>query len=60
MECKIQLCRPFYKRIAARPSRPARLAPDVANTLLAAPRKGLLLVVAAGAPPVAVPAGGAT
>lgn len=34
------------------------LAPDAANALLAAPRNGLLDAVAAGAPPVAVPAGG--
>lgn len=52
--------RPFYNRIAARPSRPTRLAPDAAKALLAAPRNALLDVVAAGAPPVAVPAGGAT
>lgn len=58
MECKIRE-RPamsLYNRIAARPSRAARPAPDAAYALLAAPRNCLLDVVAAGA----VPAGGAT
>lgn len=54
----------LYNRIAARPSKAARLAPDAVYALLAPPRKALLVVVAAGAPPgappVAVPAGGAT
>lgn len=57
-------CMSLYNRIAARPSKATRLAPDAVYALLAAPRKGLLDVVAAGAPPgappVAVPAGGAT
>lgn len=54
----------LYNRIAARPSKATRLAPDAVYALLAAPRNGLLDVVAAGAPPgappVALPAGGAT
>lgn len=54
----------IYNRMAARPSKAARLAPEAVYALLAAPKNALLEVVAAGAPPgappVAVPAGGAT
>lgn len=66
MECKIgeRPAMSLYNRIAASPSKAARLAPDAVYALLAAPRNALLVVVAAGAPPgvppVAVPAGGAT
>lgn len=54
-------CMFLYNRIAARPSRAIRLAPDAEYALFAEPRNGLLVVVAAGAPPgeppVAVPTG---